>query len=49
MKFTLKRTLAAIILVLSFAAPVAAGPLEDATAAYVGLGDLEVNEERGRR
>jgi TPR repeat protein len=34
MKLTLKHTLAAIILVLSFAAPVAAGPLEDADAAY---------------
>ena len=33
MKLTLKRTLAAIILGLSFAAPMAAGPLEDADAA----------------
>ena len=38
MKLTLKDTLAAIILVLSFAAPVAAGPFEDAAAAY-GRGD----------
>ncbi|MGD0024393.1 MAG: tetratricopeptide repeat protein [Xanthobacteraceae bacterium] len=34
MKLTLKHALAAIILVLSFTAPVAAGPFEDATAAY---------------
>jgi TPR repeat protein len=34
MKLTLKHVLAAIILVLAFAAPVAAGPLEDADAAY---------------
>ena len=34
MKLALKRALAAIILVLSLAAPVAAGPFEDATAAY---------------
>ena len=34
MKLTLKHTLAAIILVLSFAAPVAAGPYEDAAAAF---------------
>ena len=33
MKLTLKYTIAAIILVLSFSAPVAAGPLEDAAAA----------------
>jgi hypothetical protein len=33
MKSTLKQTFAAVILVLSFAAPVAAGPLEDAAAA----------------
>jgi TPR repeat protein len=33
MKLTLKHTLAAIILGLSFAAPMAAGPLEDADAA----------------
>ena len=33
MKLTLKHAIAAIILVLSFAAPVAAGPLEDADAA----------------
>jgi FOG: TPR repeat, SEL1 subfamily len=38
MKLTLKHALAAIILVLSFAAPVAAGPFEDAAAAY-GRGD----------
>src|SRR5450759_1500494 len=38
MKLTLKHALAAIILVLSFAAPVAAGPFEDADAAY-GRGD----------
>ena len=34
MKPALKHALAAIILVLSLAAPVAAGPLEDAEAAY---------------
>ena len=34
MKLTLKRALAAAILVLSFAVPVAAGPLEDSRAAY---------------
>ena len=34
MKFALKHALAAIILVLSFASPVAAGPLEDAVAAH---------------
>src|SRR5450759_551495 len=34
MKLTLKHALAAILLVFSFAAPVAAGPLEDADAAY---------------
>jgi TPR repeat protein len=34
MKLTLKRALAAVLLVLSFAAPVAAGPIENATAAY---------------
>ena len=34
MKPTLKHALAAIVLVLSLAAPVAAGPLEDARAAY---------------
>lgn len=34
MKFVLKHAIAAIILVLSFAAPLAAGPLEDADAAY---------------
>jgi hypothetical protein len=34
MKFTLKHALAATILVLSFAAPVTADPLEDAKAAY---------------
>jgi TPR repeat protein len=34
MKPALKHALAAIILVLSLAAPVAAGPLEDAVAAY---------------
>jgi TPR repeat protein len=33
MKLPIKHTLAAVILVLSFAAPVAAGPLEDADAA----------------
>ena len=33
MKLTLKHALAAIILGLSFAAPMAAGPLEDADAA----------------
>ncbi len=33
MKLTLKHTLAAIILVLMFATPVVAGPLEDAAAA----------------
>ena len=33
MKRTLKHVIAAIILVLSFAEPVAAGPLEDADAA----------------
>ena len=33
MKLTLKHALAAILLMLSFAAPVAAGPLEDADAA----------------
>jgi hypothetical protein len=38
MKLTLKHALAAIILVLSFAAPVAAGPYEDAVAAF-GRGD----------
>ena len=34
MKLTFKHALATSILVLSFAAPVAAGPLEDAVAAY---------------
>ena len=34
MKLALKHALAAIILVLSFAAPVAATPLDDAVAAY---------------
>jgi uncharacterized protein len=34
MKFTLKRAIAAILLLLSIAAPVAAGPLEDGNAAY---------------
>ena len=34
MKPTLKHTLAAIILVLSVTAPLAAGPFEDANAAY---------------
>src|SRR6266568_6778093 len=34
MKLTLKHALAAIILALSFATPVAAGPIEDADAAY---------------
>jgi TPR repeat protein len=34
MKLTLKRALAAAILVLSFAVPVVAGPLEDSRAAY---------------
>jgi uncharacterized protein len=34
MKLTLKRALAAIILLLSFAATGAAGPFEDASAAY---------------
>jgi len=34
MKHALKHALAAIVLVLSFAAPVAAGPIEDADAAY---------------
>jgi hypothetical protein len=38
MKVTLKHVLAAIILMLSLAAPVVAGPLEDAAAAY-GRGD----------
>ena len=33
MKFTLKQAVAAIILVLGFATPVVAGPLEDANAA----------------
>lgn len=33
MKRTLKHAIAAILLVLSFAGPVAAGPLEDADAA----------------
>jgi len=33
MKFTLKHAVAAIILVLGFATPVVAGPLEDANAA----------------
>jgi TPR repeat protein len=36
MMLTLKHVIAAIILVLSFAAPVAAGPLEDAVAAAAG-------------
>jgi TPR repeat protein len=31
---TLKRAVAAILLMLSFAVPVAAGPVEDGTAAY---------------
>jgi TPR repeat protein len=35
MKLTLKHALSAVILVLSFGAPVAAGPLEDAVAAEV--------------
>jgi uncharacterized protein len=34
MKLTLKHAVAAILLTLSLAAPVAAGPLDDATAAY---------------
>ena len=34
MKLTFKHALAAILLMLSFAAPVAAGPIEDADAAY---------------
>jgi TPR repeat protein len=34
MKFTLKHAFAAIFLMLSFAAPLAAGPYEDAVAAY---------------
>jgi TPR repeat protein len=34
MKFTLRHAVATIILMLSFAAPVAAGPLKDAIAAY---------------
>ena len=34
MKFTLKHAIAAILLLLSIAAPVAAGPLEDGNAAY---------------
>jgi TPR repeat protein len=34
MKLRLKHAVATFVLVLSFAAPVAAGPLEDATAAY---------------
>ena len=38
MNLTLKRALAAIILVLNFASPVAAGPVEDAIAAQ-GRGD----------
>ena len=38
MKVTLKHVLAALILVLSFTAPVVAGPLEDAAAAH-GRGD----------
>jgi TPR repeat protein len=38
MKLTLKNVLATIILVLSLAAPVAAGPIEDADAAF-GRGD----------
>ena len=38
MKLTLKCVLAAILLLLSFAAPVAAGPIEDASVAH-GKGD----------
>src|SRR5512139_1264216 len=34
MKLTLKNTIAAILLMWSFAAPVAAGPLEDGYTAY---------------
>ena len=34
MKLTLKHTIAAILLMWSFAAPVAAGPLEDGYTAY---------------
>ena len=34
MRLALKAIVAAVILVLSLAAPVAAGPFEDATAAY---------------
>jgi len=34
MKLTLKHAIAAIFLMLSFAAPVTAGPFEDASAAY---------------
>jgi hypothetical protein len=34
MKLTIKHALATVILVLSFAAPVAAGPGEDGVAAY---------------
>jgi uncharacterized protein len=43
MKLTLKRALAAAILVLSFAVPVVAGPLEDSRAAYV-RGDFATAE-----
>src|SRR5665811_1932057 len=38
MKLTIKHALAAILLMLSLAAPVVAGPFEDAVAAY-GRGD----------
>ena len=38
MKLALKHAIAAILLMLSFAAPVAAGPFEDAVAAH-GRGD----------
>ena len=34
MKFTIKHVIAAILLIGSFAAPVSAGPFEDAVAAY---------------
>jgi TPR repeat protein len=43
MKLTLKRALAAAILVLSFAVPVVAGPLEDSRAAYE-RGDFAIAE-----
>lgn len=45
MELTLKRAIAAILLMLSFAAPVAAGPLEDAFAAYSRCMELAIRRD----